>query len=427
MRMLGNEHYVHMDIGSLRATIAGTGLNTPFIFTEGAIGFLLKRFTETFFPRSNAQFHPINEQCDGYQGNAIMPRGVSASRALCRYSVKAPYISKDLPDVTPRPAPSGSAMKLFRQAAFNALETPPNILSLARHKIQCRQSDEPSVREQGVAIIDHIIDFSCENEIRKGNESPAAKQMFIRKAAAEIQAELAERHGNYEDCEEVLVRLWDRHGFIDALQGEPWELANAWYLRAAVANHRGDVGTSFSALKRVTEALDREKSLRALVLRLQAATLAAVAAQNRWPFTSDRNTLFEANEVLKEIIGRMQTDILKHLGCSQDPVLGAALGTWGRSLAFLGKHDAAEEALFRARQCFTGTKDLRQNAIYLALVTLDRPTLNTANNKLFCQAFEDIIMVKDRTPDYAISQLNSNDKEFGFRRVFELMSAFHLN
>ena len=189
------------------------------------------------------------------------------------------------------------------------------------------------------------------------------------------------RTGDYRAEAAVLDRL--ARGDVDlleqSLRGDPWTLARAYQQALAIANHIGAVDEGAAALRRAREYGRRETSLRGHALLLQIETLAAVHLQNRWPFSADDAAAAQAMEDAAAHLGpvvdearRLRERLLVLSNApTGDAVLAEALGTLGRTLAFVGHHDGARERLLEARTHLTSERDLAVNACHLCQVELD--------------------------------------------------------
>jgi hypothetical protein len=242
--------------------------------------------------------------------------------------------------------------------------------------------------------------------------------LVLRSLAWEARGILEARTGDYEAIERALARVCDDPpALIDEVLGEdPYSLASALVSRAHVANHRGAVLVAQDAVARAMVALARERSMRATVLTLEAATLNAVAAQNRWPFapsdTESGAAMGDAMRGLESAIGLFSKKTSAEPDTSCDPTLGAALGTLGRTHAFLGEHDLAERTLLAARAHFTAASDLRMNATFLFLVELDRGAEASAAK---VAGFLDLISEPEaRSPEHAVAALTGGDAGWRF-------------
>jgi hypothetical protein len=281
------------------------------------------------------------------------------------------------------------------------------------------------------------------NEIRRVAFEPATAALY-RALTGEMMGIADARQGDYEACEHLLEALWDHpdddgRPLVDhVLAGDPWGLAQAHVVRGRIANHRGDYGCAARAFERARAAGRSENSLRMRLLLAEAATLQAVAAQNRWPFDpqadDEASAMAEAAESLRALVERLMAaeagaadtdpasppDDRLDLGAlgaepihqAADPLLGAALGTLGRTLAFLGHHDEAVQRLLEARSCFAGRLDRVVNATYLAHVELDRPEgpdRSRLNLILDC-----VIPRSGRSAAACIARLQTGDAAFRF-------------
>ena len=267
----------------------------------------------------------------------------------------------------------------------------------------------------------------------------------MRRTSGIVAGILDARGGDYEAPEEILKRAFDPGpsevgSRVDALLGrQAFAFAAAHAQRALVANHRGDSHVARLALARADEAASGESSLRATLLRVDCMTFWAIACQDAWPYVAPgegaqgdlqavehalRDAVEEFRALAHAFPPRERTPRLplprldlSELGSEPvarflDPTLGQALGTLGRTQAFLGDHDAATHTLLEARAIFTTALDRGVNAAFLAHLELDRGA------RVSAQRLERILSsyVADdaRTPAYAIARLRAEDHGFRF-------------
>ncbi|MCA9644186.1 MAG: hypothetical protein KC492_26010 [Myxococcales bacterium] len=102
---------------------------------------------------------------------------------------------------------------------------------------------------------------------------------------------------------------------------------------------------------------------------------------------------------------------------TQDPALGAALGTLGRTRAFLGDHDAAARTLLEARSQFATELDRSVNAAFLAHLELDRGS--DADASRLERVLSTLAPEHARTPVHAVARLRAED--FGFRFTLDIL------
>jgi tetratricopeptide (TPR) repeat protein len=273
----------------------------------------------------------------------------------------------------------------------------------------------------------------------------------LRRTLGEIRGMLEARGGDYDAAEEIFRRATAPRGetsksWIELVLGHnPHAVASALLERAAVANHRGDSQAATEALSHAVEVSSGERSLRTTVLRLECLTLWAVACQDSWPFSppgeADLGRMREVERVLTNAVTsfRVLVDAVppaasdaRHLSADrldlgsigverepavQDFTLGAALGTLGRTQAFLGDHDAAMRTLLEARSMFTSDLDRRLNAAFLAHAELDRGPATSADRleRILCL----LVPAVQRSPNHAVQRIRSGD--VGFRFLVDIL------
>lgn len=146
------------------------------------------------------------------------------------------------------------------------------------------------------------------------------------------------------------------------------------------------------------------------LLLAEAATLMAVAAQNRWPFDpaslEEMNSMSEAASILDKVVRDLRKIGSGEQQERRDPTLAAALGTLGRTIAFIGKHREARRFLYEARKQFSSTRDLVVNGIYLAHVELDS---NVVVPSRFEKALILVVQPEERSPEYFATRLAAGD------------------
>jgi tetratricopeptide (TPR) repeat protein len=345
-------------------------------------------------------------------------QGMIASRHLC--ALPDGYGGKHDGIPALLTVPSMEEIALVRHCVADASSKPPAVLSIARAKVHFERNGN-SLGAVGSSIATAALDKAC--GIISAGVATRSAETAIRELTGQIKGVLAARHGDYEACEAVLSRLWDatpeKESTAQTVLGpDPYLYAGSLIVRAHIANHRGDVETALDALKKAMNASNRENSLRMKLLRLEAANLAAVATQNRWPFdgaaADEISVMREATDTLRRSIeevqplldcldnrtmssdekGLRQTEAITQI---KDPSIGGALGTMGRCCAFLGLHKEAIDCLEHAGEHFISPLDLSLNAHFLLHVELDRPDGCDAGkvNALFNR----IVQVVDRAPE----------------------------
>jgi|GEM_PF-2246772 len=355
-------------------------------------------------------------------------QGMIAARHLC--ALPDGYAEKNEGVPALRGAPLMEEMALIRHCVADVLSTPPSVLSIARGKVHFeRNTGDPGA--VGASMATNALDKAC--GIISAGVSGRIAETALREITGQIQGVLEARQGDYEACEEVLSRLWDEKSpgkstLESALGSDPYLFAEALILRAHIANHRGDVAKARTALKKAMAVSDHENSLRMLLLKLKAATLSTVAAQNQWPFEAKNADAIaavrEASETLNVTVEKagLILDVMNKETSSyskndapmsgtknevKDPSFGAALGTLGRCCAFLGLHKEATDCLEHATRHFISSLDLSLNASFLLHIEFDRPGGPDANkvNALFNR----ILPVENRSPGVIVqSILNGN-------------------
>ncbi|MCB9609784.1 MAG: hypothetical protein H6716_24540 [Polyangiaceae bacterium] len=300
----------------------------------------------------------------------------------------------------------------------------------------------------GSDLASRVLDRAWQGPPAEGDQYRDAAA--LRRCLGVVAGVLDARAGDYEAPEEILKRAFGGGSSAsgsraDALFGrQAFTLAAALAQRAFVANHRGDTETARNALARAYDAAGRETSLRAAVLRLECLTFMAVACQDAWPYAAPGDQAREdlvrveqrlgaAVESFRQVVQALpasdparaadaQPLDLGELGVeapsnTQDPALGAALGTLGRTRAFLGDHDAAARTLLEARSQFATELDRAVNAAFLAHLELDRgPQADAA--RLEC-VLSTLAPAEARTPSHAIARLRVHD--FGFRFTLDIV------
>lgn len=300
----------------------------------------------------------------------------------------------------------------------------------------------------GSDLASRVLDRAWQGPPAEGDEYRDAAA--LRRCLGVVAGVLDARAGDYEAPEEILKRAFGCGSSagvsrVDALFGrQAFMLASALAQRAFVANHRGDSETARVALARAYDAAGRETSLRATVLRLECLTFIAVACQDAWPYVAPgdqarqdlvrvEQRLGAAVEDFRKIVRalpvsdpersvRAQPLDLGELGVeapstTQDPVLGAALGTLGRTRAFLGDHDAAARTLLEARSQFATDLDRAVNSAFLAHLELDRGPQADAGR--LERVLTTLAPEHARTPVHAVARLRAED--FGFRFTLDIL------
>jgi hypothetical protein len=333
------------------------------------------------------------------------------------------------------PAPGAEVTRRLLMLADTSSESPARPMGVARiHTILARTEGLVEAIAAPIALraLDSVMDSLS------GTAGSGRTKALLRATLGEISGIVEARQGDYEACERVLERLWDERdpntpGIIEAsFSDDPWALTRAHFLRAQVANHRGDYAKATRSLDRAREIAQQERSIRMRLLMAEAAVVSAGAAQNRWPFDpssdEERGAMDQAADWLHSSLvdledsGREKTDAAAAWHSEQeeptqrDPFLGAALGTFGRTLAFLGQHDDATTSLLRSRRCFSSASDLCANAVYLTHVELDRPSRTDPD--CFEQFLSLALEPAHRTPDLCSQRLLHDD---GFRFLLNVL------
>jgi len=376
-----------------------------------------------------------------------VPYGVpSTPTALVRARLTATAILRgvDLPAEPRRSvAPDAPALRELERLAMLATQQPASPLAVARSARAVGAGDGDGgawLSDLRGLVLGRLVERASAPDAR------SATAAMLRATIGEIAGIVDARQGDYEACDEVLARFVDPRGGGEAslaelaLDGDPWALASAWLVRARVANHRGDAGTATRACQKAVRAARREASVRARVLALEATNLTVVAAQNLWPYvtgTPSFQALHDAAVELEREVGRYQA-LVTALGEAPapasreprltigaiaepaadqcDPILGAAYGTLGRSMAFLGRHDDAVSMLLFARAHLLSPLDRSLNTCFLLHVELDRPRPDPA---IVGQLFDRVVAVDERAPSAFARRLAAGD--LGSRFTVDLL------
>jgi hypothetical protein len=334
------------------------------------------------------------------------------------------------------PAPPSDLLNELRRLPGLIEEQPPRPLAIARLEARFRRATGTS----GATCARIARDALRQVAANVGVLPTPAMAAILRAALGEIAGLADARSGDFESCMPFYEEFFDRHdaaplSLIErAFAGEPWTQASAFWTRARIANHRGDVRGALAALRRVRLECAREDSTRMSLLAAEAAITEAVSVQNRWPFDPasepDGGAMAEAARSLEALIARLRDDreaselsaaaTPLHLGdkgsepvrLRRDPTLAAALGTLGRTYAFLGRHDDAVQALLEARGRFVSPADRALSAHFLAQVELDRGS-DRDGDRLEC-VLRCLVPPHTRDPAAGLARLRGGDLGFRF-------------
>jgi hypothetical protein len=352
-------------------------------------------------------------------------------------------------------APTGGEMSNLRRIPFLAGERPPRPLSLAELQTHFERQGRVVGREEIAEVGVWLAQQALERLRGEASDRPEHPQTAaaLRAALGEIVGIADGGAGDYEACEKVLRLFWDADPggetpVIERVLGrDHWTLARARIARARIANRRGDAQQAHRSVALARRSAAYESSLRSRLLSIEAALLDAVAAQNQWPFEPgsqvDEDAMEEAGRVLDGVTRELRLIMgtqaeeppadfqpldLGHIGREEwrslrDPLFGKALGSLGRTWAFLGRHDEAARALLDARSLFVASKDRRRCAHHLAHVELDRgPELSFVRMQ---RVLDQIAPASDRSPEPGLRRLAGEDKAFRFTVNLLLKTLAH--
>ncbi len=292
-------------------------------------------------------------------------------------------------------------------------ETSPDLWGAARSVAALRAgATAGGVLERGTARTAELLWTAALRQL--GSVPSGVLLRLARALAARCEADLAAKTGAYEGCWLALDAGWvGASPLAAAVRGATTDrelAARLWKLSVECANHRGDHKGATSAFEAFERVLDAGRSLRLLAEALEAQNHHLVTLQNQLPAsplempdilerleqrtkklraladeTADLVAMSDAaapTRSMAVVPARTEEGIARSLHldgflwASPDRERGRAIGTIGRSYAFLGRLDEALSNVLEARRYFADSPlDLAFNATVLARALAEKGRL----------------------------------------------------